>query len=130
MKAKHTYSNGAFVTITTRRANYSTRIYGKATIFPTKQAYDHGDCRNVTEVKDFYLCESDENLAESVNQFISHLESDANELVTSTRIILEWKGHAMRETGFHCTLCVSDAHRTDDATGTRGNYSAAERTSK
>ena len=85
MKTKHTYANGAFVTVTTRKANYAESVYAKASIFPSKSAYDRGDCRFVTEITGTCIGVVGENLAPSMSRFIELLKDEADTLVEYTQ---------------------------------------------
>ena len=84
MRKTKLYDNGAFVTITTRRANYSAEIFAKATIYPSVKAFNNGDCRYVTSITDLHIGNSNESLTvldAALERFADMLKDDADTLV-------------------------------------------------
>ena len=74
MKVYHTFDNGAYVVVTTRRANYATQIFAKASMYPSRADYDKLNLRNgYCTFENYYMCDNPADLPTAVENFIKSL---------------------------------------------------------
>lgn len=69
MKIQRTH-NDIFISVTTRKANYVDQYFGKITAWPTKEAYDAGDCTRFATWDNVYLGDNPKEFNAYIDKFI------------------------------------------------------------
>lgn len=65
-----------FITVTTRRANYSTIYFGKFTFWGSKENFDKGDCHDAIEYNNVNLGDCKEYLPIEADKFIENIKNN------------------------------------------------------